>query len=145
VTLIDPYVPFLYDLTMVAMRQIREVGQRIGRRFHPQRVILFGSYAYGRPTEDSDVDLLVVMPGEGAMADQFVEIRMAIRPSFPMDLLVRTPEKLQERLDMGDSFVRRILDEGKVLYEAATTEQSRDAVRQCRRFRSTARQSFNLD
>ena len=103
---------------MVAMRQIREVGQRIGRRFHPQRVILFGSYAYGRPTEDSDVDLLVVMPGEGATADQSVEIRMAIRPSFPMDLLVRTPEKLQERLDIGDSFVRRILDEGKVLYEA---------------------------
>ena len=68
-TLIDPYVPFLYDLTMVAMRQIREVGQRIGRRFHPQRVILFGSYAYGRPIEDSDVDLLVVMPGEGAMSD----------------------------------------------------------------------------
>jgi predicted nucleotidyltransferase len=103
---------------MVAMRQIREVGQRIGKRFHPQRVILFGSYAYGRPTEDSDVDLLVVMPGQGSTVDQSVEIRMAIRPSFPVDLLVRTSEKLQERLDMGDSFVRTILDEGKVLYEA---------------------------
>lgn len=103
---------------MVAMRQIREVGQRIGKRFHPQRVILFGSYAYGRPTEDSDVDLLIVMPGQGSTVDQSVEISMAIRPSFPVDLLVRTPEKLQERLDMGDSFVRTILDEGKVLYEA---------------------------
>ena len=103
---------------MVEMRQIREVGQRIGRCFHPQRVILFGSYAYGKPTEDSDVDLLVVMPVKGSTADQSVEIRMAIRPSFPMDLLVRTPQKLLERLDMGDSFVRKILDEGRVLYEA---------------------------
>ena len=103
---------------MVDMKNIREVGQRIGRRFHPQRVILFGSYAYGRPTEDSDVDLLVVMPVHGSTVDQSVEIRMAVRPPFPMDLLVRTPEKLQERLDMGDSFVRTILDEGKVLYEA---------------------------
>ena len=103
---------------MVDMKNIRDVGQRIGRRFHPQRVILFGSYAYGRPTEDSDVDLLVVMPVHGSTVDQSVEIRMAVRPPFPMDLLVRTPEKLQERLAMGDSFVRTILDEGKVLYEA---------------------------
>ena len=103
---------------MVTMRKIRAVGQQIGRRFHPQRVILFGSYAYGRPTEDSDVDLLVVMPVQGSTIDQSVNIRMAVRPPFPMDLLVRTPEKIQERRDMGDPFVRTILDDGKVLYEA---------------------------
>lgn len=103
---------------MVTMRQINEVGQRIGKRFHPQRVILFGSYAEGHPTEDSDVDLLVVMPVHGSHIDQSVEIRMAVRPPFPVDLLVRTPEKVSERLNMGDSFMRTILDEGKVIYEA---------------------------
>ncbi len=103
---------------MVSMRQISEVGKRIGSRFHPQRVILFGSHAEGRATEDSDVDLLVVMPTHGSHIDQSVEIRMAVRPPFPMDLLVRTPDKIEERLNMGDPFMRTILDEGKVIYEA---------------------------
>lgn len=103
---------------MTTMRQIEDVGRQIGERFHPERVILFGSYAEGQPTEDSDVDLLVVMPTDGSPADQSVEIRLAVRPPFPMDLLVRTPEKVRERLEMGDSFMRRILEEGRLLYEA---------------------------
>jgi predicted nucleotidyltransferase len=103
---------------MVSMNQIREVGREIASRFHPQRVILFGSYAEGHPTEDSDVDLLVVMPIKGSQVDQSVEIRMAIRAPFPMDLLVRSPETIDERLSMGDSFMRSILAGGKVLYEA---------------------------
>ena len=103
---------------MVTMEQIEDVGRRIGERFSPERVILFGSYAEGHPTENSDVDLLVVMPTKGSSVDQSVEIRLAVRPPFPMDLLVRTPEKVRERLGMGDAFTRRILEEGRLLYEA---------------------------
>ena len=58
---------------------------------------------------------------EGRSVDKSVEIRMRLRPAFPMDLLVRTPEKVRERIEMGDSFMREILDQGKVLYEAAAT------------------------
>ena len=103
---------------MVTMKQIEDVGRQIGERFSPERVILFGSYAEGQPTEDSDVDLLVVMRTKGSPVDQSVEIRLAVRPPFPMDLLVRTPEKVRERLDMGDLFMRRILEKGRLLYEA---------------------------
>ncbi len=103
---------------MVTMDQIEDVGRQIAERFRPERVILFGSYADGEPTQDSDVDLLVVMPAKGSPADQSVEIRLAVRSSFPMDVLVRTPEKVRERLDMGDPFMRRIMRRGKVLYEA---------------------------
>jgi len=103
---------------MVTMKQIEDVGRQIGQRFSPERVILFGSYAEGQPTEDSDVDLLVVMRTKGSSVDQSVEIRLAVRPPFPMDLLVRTPEKVRERLDMGDPFMRRILEKGRLLYEA---------------------------
>jgi predicted nucleotidyltransferase len=103
---------------MVAMSQIEEFGQRIGREFDAQRVVLFGSYADGSATDDSDVDLLVVLPFEGKSVHQSVEIRMRLRPSFPVDLVVRTPEKVRERLEMGDEFLREILEEGKVLYEA---------------------------
>lgn len=104
---------------MVSMVQIEKLGQRIGAEFHPHRVVLFGSYARGTPTDDSDVDLLIVLPFEGKSVHQSVRMRMRLRPSFPVDLLVRTPETVRERIELGDCFMREILQEGKVLYEAA--------------------------
>ena len=103
---------------MVTMDRIEEFGRRIGREFGAERVIVFGSYARGAVTDDSDVDLLVIIPFEGRSVDKSVEIRMKLRPQFPVDLLVRTPEKVRERIEMGDGFMREILEEGKVLYEA---------------------------
>lgn len=103
---------------MVSMAQIEAYGRAIGREFHPQRVVLFGSHAYGTPHEDSDVDLLVVMPFRGKPPSMASKIRMRLRSPFPMDLPVRTPEKVRERLEMGDPFMRDILRDGKVLYEA---------------------------
>ena len=103
---------------MVAMNQIEEFGRRIGTEFHAEKVFLFGSHAAGNATEDSDVDVLVILSFEGRSVDQSVAIRMKLRPSFPVDLIVRTPEKIVERLEMGDNFVRDILEQGKVLYEA---------------------------
>ena len=103
---------------MATMKQIRRLSQRIARQFSPERIMLFGSYAHGRPTADSDVDLLVVLSHEGRAVDKSVEIRMRSRPSFPLDILVRTPEKVRQRLDLGDTFMRDIIERGKVLYEA---------------------------
>ena len=100
------------------MRRIEDFGQRIGREFGARRVLLFGSYARGTVTEDSDVDILVIVPFEGKSVHKSVEIRMKLQPEFPVDLLVRTPEKVRQRVEMGDGFMREILDEGKVLYEA---------------------------
>ena len=103
---------------MVTIDQIEELGWRIGREFHAHRVVLFGSYARGLPTEDSDVDLLVILPFQGKSVNQSVQMRMRLRPAFPVDLLVRTPKTVRERMEMGDDFMREILEEGKVLYEA---------------------------
>ena len=103
---------------MVAMNEIEEFGRRVGREFGAERVILFGSYADGTAAEDSDVDLLVVCFYEGKSVDQSVKIRMELRPKFPLDLLVRTPEKVRQRIEMGDDFMQEILHEGKILYEA---------------------------
>lgn len=103
---------------MVAMSRIEEFGQRIGHEFGAEKVVLFGSYAQGTATDDSDVDLLVICPFQGRSVDKSVEIRMKLRPRFPIDLIVRTGEKVRQRIDMGDDFMREILEEGKVLYEA---------------------------
>jgi predicted nucleotidyltransferase len=103
---------------MVTRRQIRAYAKQIGRHFRPHRIILFGSYAYGKPTQDSDVDLLVVVPHNGLGAQKATEIRLKLRAPFPMDLLVRSPRKIRQRLAMGDFFIRQILEKGEVLYEA---------------------------
>jgi predicted nucleotidyltransferase len=102
---------------MVAMREIRSLSRRIARQFRPRRIVLFGSYAEGRAGPDSDVDLLVVLPHKGHAVEKSVEIRLATRPPFPLDLLVRTPQEVRRRLAMGDTFMRDIVQKGKVLYE----------------------------
>ena len=102
---------------MVAMNEIEQFGRRIGQEFGAEKVILFGSYARGTPSPDSDVDLLVIGPFAGRSVDKSVEIQMKLRPGFPIDLLVRTPEKVRERIGMGDTFMRDVLAQGRVLYE----------------------------
>jgi predicted nucleotidyltransferase len=84
--------------------------------FHPDKVILFGSHASGRAAPESDVDLLVVMPTKDPVA-QACRIRMTVEHPFPLDLLVRSPEHLEARLKIGDSFWRDVLSTGRVLYE----------------------------
>lgn len=103
---------------MVTRRQIQVYATEIARQFRPRRIILFGSYAYGKPTRDSDVDLLVIMPHKGSGADQATQIRLKLRAPFPMDLLVRSPQKIRQRLAWGDFFIQEIVEKGKVLYEA---------------------------
>lgn len=103
---------------MIAFSDIQNLADRIATAFHPQKILLFGSYAYGSPAEGSDVDLMVIMPLEVPWVTKAVEIELAIHPTFAIDLLVRTPERVQERLAMGDRFMKKVLHEGKVLYEA---------------------------
>ena len=87
--------------------------------FRPEKIILFGSYAYGNPTEDSDVDILVVMPHKGASYLKASEISTKVRNAFPMDLLVRSPAIIRQRIAWNDFFLREITEKGKVLYDAA--------------------------
>ena len=92
--------------------------------FHPEKVILFGSHAYGRPTPDSDVDLLVVMPARNEL-DQAVRIDLAVGAPFPLDLIVRTPKNLARRLSWNDWFLREVVEKGIVLHEAAHAGMAR--------------------
>ena len=105
-----------HDSQHVPMRVIRHFARQVAERFRPDKIILFGSYAYGAPNPDSDVDILVVTSA-GNQHGQAVKIRLAVPAPFPMDLLVRSPSDLQWRLEEGDSFVREIMSKGKVLYE----------------------------
>ncbi len=99
-------------------KKILDLRDQIVEKFNPLKIILFGSYAYGTPGPDSDVDLLVIMPFEGKNPEKATEIWLATKPDFPIDLMVRKPEEIVRRLKMEDFFIREVLKKGEVLYEA---------------------------
>lgn len=103
---------------MVEAKDISDLTSQIARDFEPHKIILFGSHAYGQPGESSDVDLLVVLPFNGKPVRKAIEIRNKIKPRVPLDLIVRTPEQLAERLAQNDWFMREIVEKGRTLYEA---------------------------
>jgi predicted nucleotidyltransferase len=97
---------------------IRQLCARIAHEFKPEKIILFGSHAYGQPTPESDLDLLVVMQFEGDPLEQAVAMLNRLNVLVPIDLLVRTPKQIQQRLAMGDRFMGDIIARGQVMYEA---------------------------
>ena len=111
-------MPWHILVAMVNTHQIQGIGRTIAKRFNPRQIILFGSYAYGTPTEDSDLDLLVVMDHTEPAARKAAEIRLALPSNIPMDVIVRSPKRVQERLDMEDGFMGDICNRGRSLYEA---------------------------
>lgn len=102
----------------VTETKIRQAAQKIVDAVQPQKIVLFGSFAYGRPDPDSDVDLLVIMESEQSVHARSVQISEILYPRpFPVDIIVRTPAEVAERIALGDSFFREIMTRGKVLYE----------------------------
>jgi predicted nucleotidyltransferase len=93
--------------------------KRIVTELKPEKIILFGSYAYGNPTPDSDVDLLVIMETKAREIDRYVAISNLLYPrEFPVDIIVKTPKEIKaESQKSGNFFMREILTKGKVVYE----------------------------
>jgi predicted nucleotidyltransferase len=108
--------PRWYRGADIPIAVIRHYARLVADHFNPDKIILFGSYAYGTPHADSDVDILVIMPARNQI-DQACRIDRVIDPPFPLDLIVRTPHNMSWRLKDGDSFLREIMTRGKVLYE----------------------------
>ena len=102
---------------MVDQKQIDKLSERIAQEFHPERIILFGSYAYGQPGPYSDVDLLVLLPFEGTGFRKSLEILNRVDPDFSVDLLARRPDDTARRYSEGDPLIREALDRGKIMYE----------------------------
>jgi predicted nucleotidyltransferase len=128
--------PRWYRGADVPMRVIRRFARQVAEQFHPDKIILFGSYAYGTPHEDSDVDILVVMPARNQL-DMAVRIDRAIEAPFPLDLIVRTPKNLRWRLEAGDWFLREVVAKGKVLYEQADARVGTESRNRLPRRRET--------
>lgn len=113
-----PYVqPYRYPSPNVPLSAIRRFARQIAERFHPDKIILFGSYAYGTPHNESDVDLLVIMPAYDVVA-QAIRISGAFERLFSHSIIVRTPEQVERGLKQNNWFLREVITKGKVLYDA---------------------------
>ena len=102
---------------MIDKKEINVFARKVAKEFNPERIILFGSYAHGNPSEDSDVDLLVIIRHNTRNAEKALEINRKIGRSFPLDLIVKTPQETHRRIKQKDIFLTSILNEGKTLYE----------------------------
>jgi len=101
-------------------RTLSEIVEKLKSEYKPQKIILFGSYAYGNPREDSDLDLLILKNTNSRRVDRYVRVKKIIyNPNRRITIspLVLTPKELAHRLRMGDDFIKEIIQKGVVLYE----------------------------
>ena len=113
---LDLRVPNINQRQRVPQQAIQVLVDHIASTFNPEKIILFGSYAYGTPMSWSDVDLLVIFDAPNPKQAQR-DIYLSFEDSLGVDLLVRTPQEVEQRLQMGDFFLRDIVAKGKILYE----------------------------
>jgi predicted nucleotidyltransferase len=96
---------------------IQEIKNRIVKGVHPEKIILFGSYAYGNPTKDSDLDLLVILPTEEPMHRRVTRIRKLLRDiNVPKEIIVYTPQEVEKWKNASVAFITSIIRNGKVIY-----------------------------
>ncbi len=106
----------------ITKRQMQWVVNRLVDALHPEKIILFGSYAYGKPNADSDVDLLVIVNcNERISVLTGNAYRAILDKTFPIDILVRTPQWMAHRLQLNDFFIHDVVKRGRVLYDSASS------------------------
>ncbi len=112
-------VPTVNRRDRIPRDAVDDVVSQIIAKFHPVKIVLFGSYAHGKPRPESDLDILVVMDTPLREVEQAIQICQQIEYLFGLDLIVVKPQRLVQRIASGDSFLREIIETGKVLYESA--------------------------
>jgi predicted nucleotidyltransferase len=97
--------------------EILEKANQIIRKFDPEKIILFGSYASGNPVPESDVDLFIIINSNKPSWEKSIEVSLALKHTFPIDIIVKTADEIDKRLNAGDFFISDIFKKGRILYE----------------------------
>jgi len=99
-------------------KQIKNIVMKIAKKYKPEKIILFGSYAWGKPTKDSDVDLLIIKKTKKDKSNRRLELEMMfLERMMPIDFFIYTPEEIKKRLALNDFFVKNIIQKGQLVYE----------------------------
>lgn len=106
-------------LSKATRAEIDKIVRRVVDVYQPEKIILFGSYAYGKPRADSDLDLLIIKKTSERFINRLTNVRKIVSDpnrSIPFEPIVLTPDEIEERLAIGDQFIDEILKKGEVLY-----------------------------
>ncbi len=98
-------------------KKISDVVGSITTQFNPEKIILFGSHSDGTNTKDSDIDLCIIIDSKTSSFDLSIEISSKVPHKIPLDIIVKSPKEIKQRIKSGDFFIKHIMDNGKVLYE----------------------------
>jgi len=109
---------FGYNEIMIKQKEIKAVVKKIAENYKPEKIYLFGSFAWGKPNYDSDVDLFIIKNTKEKWLQRHRKVRDLIDGVLPVDLLIYTPKETKRRLDMGDFFIEDILSKGKKIYDS---------------------------
>lgn len=112
-------MPYKQRIDKRSMKLIKIITQKIKDNYNPEKIILFGSYAYGKPKKDSDIDLLIIKKTNARHIDRSTKVRKILQEEnrlIAIEPLVYTPEEIAQRVEIEDDFIRNIMNEGKVLY-----------------------------
>lgn len=104
-------------MTKEAQAEIQSITRKIVREYKPEKIILFGSFAYGKPKASSDIDMLIVKKTKKRRIDRIKDVLYMIDNNFPFEPIVYTPQEIDKRLTLGDFFLQTIMQKGKILYE----------------------------
>jgi predicted nucleotidyltransferase len=102
---------------MDKQKEIKRIVKQIAEKYKPEKIILFGSFAYGKPKASSDVDLLVIKNSKKRRVERIKEILMKVESVLPLEPLVYTPKEIKKRIQIGDFFFQTIFEKGKIMYE----------------------------
>ena len=101
--------------------ELDKIVTQVVEVYHPEKIILFGSYAYGQPDADSDIDMLIIKKTPDRFMDRWINVRQIVsdpQRSISFEPFVLTPDELEERLAIGDQFIQDIVRNGEVLFAA---------------------------
>ncbi len=105
---------------LISIEKVKKKTESIVKNFNPEKIILFGSVANGFQNQDSDADILIIIKTNKPTFEMGVEIATYLKHDFPIDIIVKTPEEISKRLELGDYFIHNIINEGITLYERNT-------------------------
>lgn len=112
-------VCLLYNnlMTTYYQKEIKNITEQITKRYKPKKIILYGSFAYGKPHKDSDVDLFVIKETKKKRTERHLELDKILSDrNIPLDILVYTSKEVEQKLALKDLFIKKIIDQGKVIY-----------------------------
>lgn len=99
-------------------QEIKRLKDKIIKSYQPEKIIIFGSYVWGKPNKSSDLDLFIIKNSRKERRFRTTEVeQLLLDRHLPLDILVYTPKETEDSLKEDNFFVKEIVNQGKIIYD----------------------------